>query len=401
MKSLIFCFLFGVFSITFSFSQVEFKRGDLVHENGESQRVFIRYTDQYETPSSFEYKINIDDNHVHLATPENFQKVIIDDAYYFEKHHVKIDVSRQKNISINREPNWEEQSIFLQKIVDSKASLFRYTVGSLNYYFYQKEPTSVPVLLVYKDYVVDGKKMTNQHYKQQLINEFQCESIPLHTVQNLSYTESALQSFFIKYNECLGFLVKQIDYHSPSFFNLKIAPRVIFSKANSSIKFMTHRVYEAYFGNKIAVSLGTELEYVLSLNRNKWAVFIEPNYHYFEAESVYTINNREEKATIEYASIELPIGLRYYWWLNPSSKLFVNAGYIVDFSLKAQFEMENYRKVDDGSSGPSGFLGLGYNYNNKYDVEFRYALTRNLTNNWENNSAEYDYFALIVRYNFL
>lgn len=266
MKSLFFCFLFGVFSITFSFSQVEFKRGDLVHENGESQRVFIRYTDQYETPSSFEYKINLDDNQVHLATPENFRKVIIDDAYYFEKHHVKIDVSRQKNISINRDPDWAEQSIFLQKIVDSKASLFRYTVGSLNYYFYQKEPTSVPVLLVYKDYVVDGKKMTNQHYKQQLINEFQCESIPLHTVQNLSYTESALQSFFIKYNECLGFLVKQID---------------------------------------------------------------------------------------------------------------------------------------DGTSGPSGFLGLGYNYNNKYDVELRYALTRNLTNNWENSSFKYNYFAFIVRYNFL
>jgi hypothetical protein len=79
---------------------------------------------------------------------------------------------------------------------------------------------------------------------------------------------------------------------------------------------------------------------------------------------------------VKYASIELPIGLRHYFFLSEKSKVFVNASFIFDFSVNS---------VIDYGSGPgleivsplNAAFGLGYKYD-RFSLEYRYQTSREL-----------------------
>lgn len=385
-------------------SQIKFEKGHIITNDGSKIECYIKNADKLLTPAFFEYKINLSDTEVHLANVANTKEVFIGDSYHFVKYEVKIDVSRQKSISVTREPELEKKTLFLQRIVDSDNALYRYTVGDMNYFFYKKKNDIEPTLLVYKKYIAQGKTTYNEHYKQQLFTEFSCVSIDLTTIENLAYKEQSLIKFFIDYNNCTGAVVNTMDYPNKGFFNIKIAPRVNFNKINAEYRYMPRLGYDAEFDNKISFSAGVEFEYVLGFNKNKWAFFIEPNYHSFKGETNY-INSgvqTDKTSEITYSSMEVPLGVRYYMHLNETSKCFVNLGYALDLQLDMALSFEGTSaNITDGVSGPSFIIGAGYNFNNKFDAEIRYTTPRNLTFNYDMQHVKYNNLSLILRYNLL
>ena len=74
------------------------------------------------------------------------------------------------------------------------------------------------------------------------------------------------------------------------------------------------------FGTKLGFSVGIEAEFILPFNNNKWALLIEPTYQYFNTKK----ETPDLTSEINYSSIEIPIGVRHYMFINQKSKIFIN-----------------------------------------------------------------------------
>ena len=147
------------------------------------------------------------------------------------------------------------------------------------------------------------------------------------------------------------------------------------------------------FGGQVGFSLGLEAEFILPFNNNKWALTFEPTYYQsFKAEK--QLNTVAGNVKIDYKSFEVPLGIRHYFFLN-SSKLFINASYLINFSSNSIIDYEN---ADDLKilAGNNFALGVGYKYN-RYSLEVKFASSRELLGgtSWQ---SDYRRVSLIFGY---
>lgn len=110
----------------------------------------------------------------------------------------------------------------------------------------------------------------------------------------------------------------------------------------------------------------------------------------------------ERVAIVDYSSIEIPIGLRHYFYINKKSAIYLNAAYVMDFSMSSSVEFT--RK--DGSNlntievkkGNNIAFGAGYQYNKKFSLEFRYQTNRDILDSYEYWSSDYSSMSFILGY---
>ncbi|NTW26270.1 MAG: hypothetical protein HGA37_16335 [Lentimicrobium sp.] len=141
----------------------------------------------------------------------------------------------------------------------------------------------------------------------------------------------------------------------------------------------------------------------MPFNKNKWGIFFEPTYQYFyDEEQMPTF-----KAVITLNTVEFPIGLRHYFFLNKKLKLFANVIFIPSYSLNfnSTFEKQSttqsilasYLKINPSHSFALGG-GIGYK---KLNGEMRYSTNRNLLNKYASWYTDYFAFSLILGYRIL
>ena len=148
------------------------------------------------------------------------------------------------------------------------------------------------------------------------------------------------------------------------------------------------------FDNQLGLRVGLEAQLLLPFNKDKWALIVEPTYQYYKSEKVGLSTS---DINVDYTSIELPIGVRYYFFLNENSKLFINGSYILDITKNSKISYETGTVLDIKNSSNFGF-GLGYKQNNKYSLELRYHTSRNLLNYYQAYRSHYDTLSVILGY---
>ncbi|WP_299006956.1 autotransporter outer membrane beta-barrel domain-containing protein [uncultured Tenacibaculum sp.] len=212
--------------------------------------------------------------------------------------------------------------------------------------------------------------------------------------------------FFTEYSKChnnelINFEPKQ----KRDLFNLTIRPRI--NSSSLTIQNSVSNSRNIDFENKIGFGFGLEAEFILPFNKNKWAITIEPTYQSFKSEKTTNVNNVSGGvliANVDYSSIEVPVGLRHYFFLNNNSKIFINASYIFDISSKSSIEFTR----DDGSNLNSLeietrnnlAMGIGYKHNNKYSLEARFQTNREILGNYSFWSSNYKTLSIIFGYSF-
>jgi hypothetical protein len=141
-----------------------------------------------------------------------------------------------------------------------------------------------------------------------------------------------------------------------------------------SISSNLHDGYNVDFGSQLGFSGGIEAEYVLPFNRNKWAILVETTYQYFNA----TSKTASLEATVHFNSIEFPVGLRYYFFLKPDLKLFLDAYAIPAFDVVVNSSIQykyNFASPWDISTSGNFAFGGGIGYK-RYSAEIRYYTNR-------------------------
>ena len=284
---------------------------------------------------------------------------------------------------------FKKEQLFLKVLIEGKASLFIYKDQNLRRYFYKTNHHNIDQLIFKKYKTEENKIGKNNDFRGQLYDHLKCKDISINDLKHIEYKKKALIKLFSKYNSCNNSEFVNFEEKVKSdFFNLNFR----FGLNNSSLAINNDYtpLQSTDYGSKIGLRVGMEFEFIMKFNKNKWAVIVEPTYQYFKAEDKKNTNQSNTNA--DYKSIEIPLGLRHYVFLNKKSKIFINGSFIYDLALNSKV------RGLDVKSGPNLGIGMGYNYNNTYSIEFRYQTKRNLLTEYAIWTSDYQTTSLIFGY---
>ena len=403
MKKQLLLLLTVIFSLS-GYSQISFEKGYYINNTEQKIDCLIKNIDWNNNPTHFEYKLSENSESINADIKFVKEFGIYNNSKYIRRT-VKIDRSSKNinNLSSDVNPFFLEEVLFLKVLIEGKSNLYLYKNDELQRFFYTKDNATIEQL-VYKKYLdADNEVRTNNLFKQQLWIDLKCPTIGVNKVEHLEYKKSSLINFFIEYNTCdnLDF----INYErkeKKDLFNLTFRMHLnnsSLSLQNSSSNFNTD------FGNESSLGFGVEAEYILPFNKNKWSLSLEPTFQYFKSENTTNVSNVSGGkliGTVDYSSIELPISIRHYFFLNQNSKIFINASLIYDFSSKSSIEFKranntNYDSLEIKTGNNFGF-GMGYKFKGKYSLEMRYQTSRNILGDYVYWNSDYSKLSLILGY---
>jgi len=400
-----------ILTIIFSFncySQISFdsfEKGYYIDNNDQKINCLIKYIDWENNPTEFEYKPS-ENSESKKATIKSIKEFGINNILKYVRSTVNIDRSSEniKYLSNDRNPIFQEEELFLKMLVEGKANLYIYEDNNLKRFFYNKDNSEIKQL-IFKTYKNNENKIgENNRFRQQLWVDLKCRNLKTSKIENLGYTKTELVRLFIEYSEChnkesISFEIKQ----KRDFFNLTIRPRV--NNSSLTIQNSTSNFIDNDFGSKNGFGFGLEAEFILPFGRNKWAIAIEAAYQDFNVEKTKNVNSLSGGVLISkvsYRSIEIPVSLRHYFFLNKNSKIFINGSYILDSSLKSSIE---FSRADNSNIStfeikpqPNLGLGIGYKQNDKYSLELRYQTDRNILPDFVSLNTAYETLSIIFGY---
>ena len=388
------------------YSQISFEKGYFVDNNNQKTTCLIKNIDWANNPTEFEYKLS-KNNETKKLTIKLVKEFGVNNTSKYLRSIVKLDISINdiNNLSKEKNPIFKEKELFLKVLIEGKANLYEYIDGNLRRYFYSKE-ASIIKQLIYKRYETNELSIgKNNRFRQQLWVHLKCAKFKINKIQNLKYNRDDLVKIFTAYDECHNNNVKKFERKEKrDLFNLSFRPR--FNKSSLSINntfsdFTISGIEGTGFG------FGIEAEFIFPVNKNKWAIAIEPTYQSFKSEKTVDANNVSGGILIteaDYNSIEIPLSLRHYFFLNNNSKLFVNISYVFDFSSKSSIEIKRsdnstYNSLDVKSRNNLAF-GIGYKLNDKYGLEMRYQTSREILSDFVFWNSNYNTLSIIFGYSF-
>lgn len=371
----------GIFLLFFSanlFSQTYFEQGYFIDANNNRVDCLIKNIDWKNSPDKFFYKIDESDE-VLSKNKYEINEFGIPGKVIFRKYIVQIDNSSNKTryLEFGQNPVFETDTLMLQVLVDGQVSLLNYKTDATNKFFYKKYLANVQQLVM-KKYLVDySTSRTNNQFRQQLKNEMDCEDEDLiSSISNLGYTRNALTSFFMAWNDCINGDYKVFKKKRKKLF--KIYAKGEYMRGELNYKRMwttfpnnieTNNVVSVNVRELDILQYGVSLEYVLPFYNNKWSILLEPVTQQLEG----TI----EDYSISLTTIEIPIGIRHYFFLNEDSKLFISGQYLVDILTRAEVNIsDRLNSESDDVIGDFAF-GAGCFYK-RFGVELKYKFGKDL-----------------------
>jgi hypothetical protein len=399
MKPIFFALFIFLFS-TSLFAQINFENGYFIDNNNQKITCLIKNVDWRNNPESFEYKLS-KDGETKTANISNAQEFGVANLLY-ERKTVQIGRSSQRiaELDWNRNPTFQEETLFLKVLVQGAGMLYGYTDQNLERFFYSVNDSPVDQL-VYKEYYVKTSQIgKNNLYRQQLLTSLSCKDITKNTITKVSYSVQDLTKLFINYNTCIN---PEADFtetkEKKDLFNLSIRPGLFIG--NFQVQVPNIPNLHADFGSVNGYRIGLEAELILPFNKNKWSFIAEPTFSTFSSETVSKSYNAPQNVFVDYKTIEIPVGFRHYFFLNPKSKVFANISYVYAINLNStlEYERNGYIREMDVSDGSNLAYGLGFNYLDKYALEVRYNSNRDVLSTYLKYGTDYNSWSLILSYN--
>ena len=385
------------------FSQILFEKGYFIDNKGNKIECLIKNVDWVDNPDQFEYKINIESKSK-IAKIENVQEFEIYNFSKFKRFFIELDLTNYNSNKLNekRKTILKKDTVFLKYLIDGKVSLFLYSManGTLNRFFISKNYQD-PQPLIYNRFVDNNLKIhEDKQYLQFLWNNFRCGNITKEKIERIKYNDKDLTNFITDYIKCKDF----------SFVNYRKKPkREIFHsgiRAGINYSWLVIDVQDNKlndFEKKLGVGLGLDFEFVLPFNKNKWTIFLQPYYQNYKSEvinqRIFIYDTIYSHDKVVYNSIEIPLGLRYYMFLNKRDRIFVEAAYSYNIAFDSFIDFEKRNDLDINPN-PNLSIGAGIKKYN-FTVLFKYSFNRNVLSDYPFWYSNYNYLSFNVGYDFL
>jgi len=390
-----------------SFCQINFEEGYYIDNSDSRVQCLIKNSDWESNPISFKYKLT-DNSEIQIMTIDSVKEFGILNVSKYKRFNVKIDRSGEDidKLDYNKDPVFTEETLFLKVLVEGQANLFVVNNAGLTRFFFSTG-SSVLEQLICKSYLTaDGQVADNNLFRQQLLRNLNCEIVTTNTVQTTEYKRKDLVKLFTEYCECMSTPYITYENHQKDLFNLSIKPGINYSSLK--IRNDESNFHEIDFGSKAGFSIGLETEFILPFNKNKWALIACPTFQYFDASvtTIYNVTAGEEVSShINYKSVVLPAGFRYYMFLNNNSGLFINIFAIYDFDFNSSIDIVR----DDGVlmkhleilPKMNYAVGAGYKYKDRYSAEIKYYSSRDILGIYQFWYSGYRTVSIVLGYSFM
>jgi hypothetical protein len=340
-------------------AQINFEKGYFIDLQGNRTECLIKNLDWLYTPTFIKYKIDPKEAGREIDA-KNIKEFGVDNLRYV-RMEVHIDTSSRdpQKLSPYMDPEWGKKDLLLKILVEGKATLYHYLTSDLERFFYSLDNGPIEQL-VYKTYlwqqqtarsaghIAANQISANTTYLSQLKEKLNCQSISPIRMMKMPYDRSSMVKYFLEYNECSGasFIDRRVHYKSQ--FHVRITPGQDFS----TFSLNHYGKADHYQGSNFR--LGVEAEFILPMNKGKWATVVEPTFQQFGRSNDYK--------KVDYKSIELPLMLRHNIFLGQKAKIFVNAGVAVDFILHSKVEVSATESLQgkDVAIGLAGGVGFSF-----------------------------------------
>lgn len=402
MKKQLLFLLITILSIN-CYSQINFEKGYYINNSNQKIDCLIKNIDWLNNPTQFTYKPS-ENGKQKVVTIESVKEFGIYNSSKYIRSIVNIDRSGKftRELSHVKKPIFKKEELFLKVMVEGKANLYSFEEGNLKRYFFNKDNAAIEQLIFKKFTTPNNKIGVNNGFKQQLWNNLKCKDISQKNIINIDYIGKDLLNFFVRYNKCsasefITFEQKQ----KQDLFNLTLRPGI--KSTSLSINNRRLNLSDTNFDNELGLSLGIEIELIMPFNKNKWSFIIEPTYQYYKSEKTKIDNSfnliipETIVSNVDYESIELPIGIRHYFFLNNNSKIFVNGSFVFDFAYDKSILIQR-RSILKIKTAANLAFGLGYKHNDKYSLELRYFTDRDLFYNYQFWESNYNSLSVIFGY---
>lgn len=373
-------------------AQIRFEKGYFIDNENVRTVCAIRNVDWESNPTAFRYKLP-DSDEVMEASIREVQAFGIDNGYSYVRTLAKVDHSSTdvNQLSKGRNPDYQEELVFLKLLVSGETKLFLYRQAGVSQFYYQKSDGGF-LPLVYKRYIDDnGQTATNFGFRQQLLNDLVCERISRLQIERTLYREGDLVRLFEQYNACKNPGGKPVGKPAGrQVFNVKITPGadINFLKT-SSFTFTESGGRER---TSAAFRVGAEVEYFAAFHKNKWSILVEPAFQMYQ----FPLRVNSVPVDLDFWTIELPMGIRHHFYLSEKTKIFVNALY--SWKLKETAKKGDNASTDYRVIAKSGFAGgVGFAHG-PLSLEARYYLNRNVYAYRARVDMEYSKLSLILGY---
>lgn len=389
-----------------TYSQIVFEEGYFIDESDQKINCLIKNVDWKNNPGEFEYRLP-QINEVQKAGIQSVKEFGVNGFSKYVRADVQIDRSgfEQTNLNAEKNPVFREETLFLEVLVEGKASLYIYRDGNLVRFFYRLDDSEI-TQLVYKRYLLESTIARNNYFRQQLFVALKCPGLTSGDFESADYDSKDLYKLFVRFNDCTNSAqVRYMPDQKKDLFNLTIRPGLNLSKL--VISNQSDDSWQTAFGTEPSFRFGVEAELIMPFNKNKWSIIAEPTFQYYRSETTTELDNMpviELNARAKYQSIELPLGIRHYFFLNEKSKIFINASYLFDFSMNSSIVFlrsngSTYNALEIIPRRNLGF-GAGYKHEDTFSLEVRYQTGRNLFSDYMYWHSEYRTLSVILGYSF-
>jgi hypothetical protein len=389
MKSFIFsvCFFISVGL----FAQIKFEKGYLIDAQGTKKDVFIKNLDWENNPEVIEYRVG-EVGGVQTLTATDIKEFGIGNTKKFISTFVKVDSSSDvlSKMWISRvAPYWLSRQIFAQVLVDGDMSLYSYKTGKYHRFYYKLKTDSITPL-VYKRYLAtSGKIGYNKQYIMQLEKLLNCSDLNKKIIA--TYSAQSLSNLIIRYNQCANSTTTNYRLEKKIQFQFKLTSGVSYSgyKAYIDGGFLSKG---AEFEKKITPRFGLEVEMLLPYWNNRFSIVFDPNYRMYKD----AMTSGQDTYSVNYTSIELPVGVRTHFFLKGTNQIFADAFFIPDNHLGSS-PINIDGNLFNEKSAPNYGIAIGYT-SNKFSVSIRAHSLRNIGSEYVALNNSFKSLSLIASY---
>lgn len=193
----IFTFLSAMLFVISSYAQDV--KGYYITASGQKTEGFFKEGDFNDTPT-LRFKASKNDEYAILSA--DVVEYGFDEGLKFVKRTVEMDISR--NITLDKNPVLESRTMFLNVIVEGKATLYSYTKDyKVSYFFSVEGEQDVITQLINKKYILDnGNTVDYPGFRQQLYVKVKCEDQKVSDFALIMYDRKQLMNVFTNYNTC-------------------------------------------------------------------------------------------------------------------------------------------------------------------------------------------------------
>lgn len=380
-------------------------KGYYIGASGQKVEGFFKYGDYNDTPS-LKFKTSRDAEYTSLSN-DVVEYGLDEDKLKFEKHTVDIDISG--NDSYRKNPEWLTHTVFLNLIVDGDTKLYSYTKDyNTKFFFSTKNKPNEVSQLIYKKYKMpDGTIAENAMFRQQLYNAVRCDGQSISEYTTILYDKKQLTDVVKHYNECTGSKSEVYGPKKKSDFKYSV-----FAGVHSLNVGITNSTPPVDSQSSVTYSFGGEVAYTFPSEKVSFYLFAE--YESLDSEVVDDYDQGYNVLTSTYkikgSALNFVFGPRYNFLLNDNNKIFMDAGFYfsVPFgdvkrtTLITPTTGESYSGVHNEYDLDTAFglnFGVGYTFQKKYSIAFRYVTGRDFLDDvYSNFKTKISRVGVVVSY---